>query len=115
MEDEQYLIQMPSDVKTRMELINGIGIKELITTAIAGGISLVVAYISFLIFKNYLIAVGIFAIATGGTFICVMKDKNNSSIAMMIRNVIRFYSNQKFFKYKYYRQEEQYENTKIYK
>ena len=40
MEEEQYQIQMPSDIKTRMELINGIGIKELITTGIAGGISL---------------------------------------------------------------------------
>ncbi len=99
MEEEQYQVQMPSDVKTRMELINGIGIKELITTGIAGGISLLIAYLYFLIFGGYMIAVGIFAVGTGGTFVMVMKDKHNTSIAGMIMNVINFYSKQKFYKY----------------
>ncbi len=99
MEEEQYQVQMPSDVKTRMELINGIGIKELITTGIAGGISLLIAYLYFLIFGGYMIAVGIFAVGTGGTFVMVMKDKHNTSIAGIIMNVINFYSKQKFYKY----------------
>lgn len=99
MEEEQYQIQMPSDVKTRMELINGIGIKELITTGIAGGISLLVAYLYFLIFGGYIIAVCVFAIGTGGTFVMVMKDKHNTSIAGMIGNIINFYKKQKFYKY----------------
>lgn len=99
MEDEKYQVQMPSDVKTRMELINGIGVKELITTGIAGGISLLVSYLYFLIFNNYIIAFGIFAVVTGGTFVMVMKDKHNTSIAGMIKNIISFYSKQKFYKY----------------
>lgn len=99
MEEEQYQIQMPSDVKTRMELINGIGIKELITTGIAGGISLLIAYLFFLIFGGYMIAVGIFAVGIGGTFVAVMKDKHNTSIAGMIGNIINFYSRQKYYKY----------------
>jgi len=99
MEEEQYQVQMPSDVKTRMELISGIGIKELITTGIAGGISLLIAYLYFLIFGGYMVAVGIFAVGTGGTFVMVMKDKHNTSIAGMIMNVINFYNKQKFYKY----------------
>ncbi len=99
MEEEQYQVQMPSDVKTRMELINGIGIKELITTGVAGGISLLIAYLYFLIFGGYMVAVGIFAVGTGGTFVMVMKDKHNTSIAGMIMNVINFYNRQKFYKY----------------
>lgn len=99
MEEEQYQVQMPSDVKTRMELINGIGIKELIITGIVGGISLLIAYLYFLIFGGYMIAVGIFAVGTGGTFVMVMKDKHNTSIAGMIMNVINFYNRQKFYKY----------------
>lgn len=99
MEEEQYQVQMPSDVKTRMELINGIGIKELIITGIIGGISLLIAYLYFLIFGGYMIAVGIFAVGTGGTFVMVMKDKHNTSIAGMIMNVINFYNRQKFYKY----------------
>lgn len=99
MEEEQYQVQIPSNVKTRMELINGIGIKELITTGIVGGISLLIAYLYFVIFGGYMISVGIFAIGTGGTFVMVMKDKHNTSIAGMTRNVIKFYNRQKFYKY----------------
>ena len=39
MDDERYQVSIPANVKIRTELINGIGIKELITTAIAGTIS----------------------------------------------------------------------------
>lgn len=99
MEEEQYQVHMPSDVKTRMELINGIGIKELITTGIVGAISLLIAYLYFLIFGGYIIAVGIFAVGTGGTFVMVMKDKHNTSIAGMIANMLNFYKKQKFYKY----------------
>ena len=99
MEEEQYQVHMPSDVKTRMELINGIGIKELITTGIAGAISLLVAYLFFLIFEGYIVAVGILAIGTGGTFVMVMKDKHNTSIAGMVANMINFHKKQKFYKY----------------
>ena len=71
MEDEKYQVQIPANVKIRTELINGIGIKELITTAIAGGF----------------------------TFIAVMKDKNNSCIASLIINIYKYLKGQKFYKY----------------
>ena len=40
MDDKRYQVNIPANVKIRTELINGIGIKELITTAIAGTISI---------------------------------------------------------------------------
>jgi len=50
-------------------------------------------------FHNYLIAVGIFGVITVLTFIAVMKDKHNTSIAMLIGNIIKFYNSQQYFKY----------------
>ena len=81
MEDEFYLIQIPGNIKLRMEVINGVGIKELIQTGIAGIISAIMAVILYGIFNNYLLSIGTFLAVTAVTFVAVMKDKNNSSIA----------------------------------
>lgn len=81
MEEEFYLIQIPGNIKLRMEIINGVGIKELIQTGIAGIISAIIAIIIHGITNNYLLSIGIFLAVTAITFIAVMKDKNNSSIA----------------------------------
>ena len=100
MEDEMYMISIPANVNLRLEIINGVGVKELIQTAIAGGVALVIAFIVNAIFKNYLVAVGLFFGITGATFVAVQKDKNNFSIAGMIFNIFNFYKNQRYFEYR---------------
>lgn len=99
MEDEKYQINIPANVKTRVELINGIGIKELMTTAIAGVISLFVDIPIYFITNNYLICIILFGIITGFTFIAVMKDKNNGCIADLIVNMYKYIKIQKFYEY----------------
>ena len=99
MEDEKYQVPIPANVKIRTELINGIGIKELITTAIAGVIAVFIALIFNALFNNYLIALGIWILITGATFISVMKDKYNTCIAELINNMIKFYQRQRIFNY----------------
>lgn len=99
MDDERYQVNIPANVKIRTELINGIGIKELITTAIAGGISIGIDLFLYMITKNYLICLIVFGIITGFTFIAVMKDKNNSCIADMIKNMYQFFRGQKYFEF----------------
>ena len=99
MEDERYQVNIPANVKIRTELINGIGIKELITTGIAGAISLFIDMLIYLITQNYLICLIFFGIVTGITFIAVMKDKNNGCIADMIINMFQFFKGQKFYEY----------------
>ena len=60
MEDEsRFQINMPANVKVRVEIINGIGIKEMITTAIAGVIAVFIALIFNTLFNNYLVALGL--------------------------------------------------------
>lgn len=99
MDDERYQVSIPANVKIRTELINGIGIKELITTAIAGTISIFIDLFIYAITKNYLICIIIFGVITGFTFIAVMKDKNNSCIADMVKNMCQFFKGQKYFEF----------------
>lgn len=99
MDDKRYQVNIPANVKIRTELINGIGIKELITTAIAGTISIFIDLFIYAITKNYLICIIFLGVVTGFTFIAVMKDKNNSCIADMIKNMYQFFKRQKYFEF----------------
>lgn len=98
-ENNSYKIQIPGAVKTRMEIFDGVGIPELIYTSIGAGVGLVIAMLIYQIFKNYIVALIIFAICSGGTFASVIKDRNGGSIAQTIKNVIIFIKSQKIFKY----------------
>ena len=99
MNEEKYQVDIPAQVKTRTELINGVGMKELMNTAIAGVISIVIAIFQYAIIPNYLISIIIFGLITGGTFVAVMKDKNNTSIAGLFINIYKFMKGQRFYKY----------------
>lgn len=99
MDDEKYQVQIPANVKVRTELINGIGIKELITTGIAGVIGLMIDIPIYLIIQNYFICIIVVGIIIGTTFIAVMKDKNNGCIADLIKNIYKHLKGQKYFKY----------------
>lgn len=98
-EDERYIIQIPGNIRIRMEVIPGVGIKELIQTIIAGAISAFIAVILNAIFKSYLLAIIFFLAVTSITFLLVMKDKNNNSMADIIVNIYKFYKKQRFYKY----------------
>ncbi len=98
-ENMNYKVQIPGNVKTRMEIFDGIGIPEIIYTAIGAGIGLLLAMLIYKICNNYVVALLIFAICSGGTFASVIKDKNGGSIAQTIKNVIIFIKSQKVFKY----------------
>ena len=76
-ENNIYTIQIPAPVKTRMEIINGVGIKEIIQTAIAGGIGLLIAYMVYLIKRIFILSFGIFAGILVFTFLITMKDNYN--------------------------------------
>ena len=100
MEDEsRFQINMPANVKVTLEIINRIRIKEMITTAIACIVAVFIALIFNTIFNNYLIALGIWIVITGATFISVMKDKYNTCIAELISNMFKFYQKQRVFHY----------------
>lgn len=98
-DNNMYVIQIPANVKTRMEIINGVGVKELIQTAIAGGIGIIIAYIVYLIKGVFLLSFGIVVGITILTFLITMKDKYNQSIAIWIGNMIKFFRSQRMYKF----------------
>lgn len=98
-QNNMYLIQIPANVKTRLEIINGVGIKELIQTIISGLVGLVIAYIVYLIKSVFILSFGIFAGITVLAFLITMKDKYNQSIAIWIGNMVKFYRSQRFYKF----------------
>lgn len=93
-------LEIPADVKTRFEFINGIGIKEGIITMIAFAISVVIGLIYKAIMGSFIGMIVIIFIITSGTFIMIMKDKNKQSVAEIIGNMIEFFKHQTFFEYK---------------
>lgn len=90
---------IPKNVTLRYEIVKGIGIKEIIYTGIATIIGVIIAYFINAITGNFLIASLIVAVLAGGTFILNIKDKNNQSILMIIQDIIKFYSAQKYYEY----------------
>ncbi|MBR0491889.1 MAG: hypothetical protein IJJ82_07620 [Clostridia bacterium] len=99
MNEENYKFSIPNNVKIRMEVINGVGIRELIETIVAGIISAVIAVIINAITNNYIISIGFFLLVTGATFVLVMRDKNNNSIAGIIFNIFKFFKGQRYFEF----------------
>ena len=80
MEDEsRFQINMPANVKVRVAVF--------------------IALIFNALFNNYLVALGIWIVITGGTFLAVMKDKYNTCIAELISNMFKFYQKQRVFYY----------------
>lgn len=100
MENNYKKFYIPKNVSTRFEIIKGIGIRELIHTGIATVIGIVIAIIVNEITNNFLLSMGIVAVLGGGAFILNIKDNNNQSVISMIKSVIRFYSIQKYYRYR---------------
>ncbi len=100
MEDNYNKFYIPKNVSTRFEIVKGIGIKELIHTGIATVIGIIIAMLINGITNNFLLSMGIIAVFGGGTFVLNIKDNNNQSVISMIRAIIRFYSIQKYYRYR---------------
>lgn len=100
MEDNYSKFYIPKNVSTRFEIIKGIGIRELIHTGIATVIGIIIAIIVNGITNNFLLSMGVVATFGGGTFVLNIKDNNNQSVISMIRAIIRFYSIQKYYRYR---------------
>lgn len=101
-ENKEYKLYVPSNVKTRLEFFNGFGISELISTGI---VALILLPISFIVYKlkgSFFIPVIIEFIGIAGTIMMTTKDMNNLCVISQIKLMIEFAKKQKKFEYKYY-------------
>lgn len=102
MEDKNYKLYIPTNVKTRLEFFKGYGIKELIITVIVLVALLPISFIVYKIRGDYLLPVVIEFIGVAGTVIAVTKDENNLCVISLIKFMSEFSKTQKEYRYKYY-------------
>ena len=98
--EENYTLDFPPNVKTRFELYNGLGIKEILITVVAGIVSLILSMLFKPIIKSSFIIILIVFIVSAGTLLGNMKDKGNQCIFGTIKNMFKFAKGQKYFSYK---------------
>lgn len=102
MEDKEYKLYIPSNVKTRIEFFKGYGVKELIQTIIVLVLLLPVSIIVYIVKESYLLPVVIEFIGVAGSVIATTKDENNLCVLNQIKYMIEFSKIQKQYRYKYY-------------
>lgn len=102
MEDKEFKLYIPTNVKTRLEFFKGFGVKELIMVVIVLVALLPVSFIVYAIKENYLLPVVIEFIGVAGAVIFTTKDDNNLCVVSQIKYMLEFSKIQKQYRYKYY-------------
>lgn len=102
MEDKEFKLYIPTNVKTRLEFFKGFGIKELIIAVIVLVGLLPISFAIYVIKDNYLLPVVIEFIGVAGTVMFTTKDDNNLCVVSQIKYMIDFSKIQKQYRYKYY-------------
>ena len=98
--DNKKKVKIPKQIRLKTELFIGFGMEELIKTLIVGAIAGVISYIFYRITGKTIIA----TLITIGTIvisvISLIKGNNNFSMVDTIKNIIKFETSQKKYKYK---------------
>ncbi len=100
MEEKQNNLYIPANIKTRLEIFNGFGMKELVTTIIVVTFSIPIIFMIYML-KGILISVICFFMITAGTVIANTKDGNNLCMIDQIKFIIRKSRMQKLYEYRY--------------
>ena len=102
MNNEEFKLYIPTNVKTRFEFFKGYGISELITTIIVFVSILPISLIIYKLNNNWLLPIVVEFIAVAGTVLATAKDENNLCVVSHIKFMIEFGKSQKTFMYKYF-------------
>ena len=101
MEEKQYDLYIPANIKTRLEFFKGYGVKELVITLSVMAFSIPIIFIIYKL-VNLLTAIIFLFVVVAGTIISITKDDNNLCVAKQIGYMIKNSEMQKKFKYVYY-------------
>lgn len=94
-------LYIPSNVKTRYEIFEGFGKKEIVQTLVAIAIIVLVAFLIYSINRSVSFLIVFILVGIAGSVMCVTKDKNNQSVLDQLKNMIHFAREQQKYKYKY--------------
>jgi len=97
--DNKKQVKIPRQIRLKTEFFIGFGMEELIKTLIVGAIAGVIAYIVYLITTQTILATLIVIGAIVVTVISLIKGNNNFSMVDTIKNIIKFETMQKEYRY----------------
>lgn len=96
---DKIMLNIPSQIRLKVELFDGYGVEELIKTLIVLGVSSIIAYIIYLctriVLMSTMLVIGSVVIAV----VFLTKNRNNFSMADNMMNIIKYELMQKRYKY----------------
>lgn len=99
MENTKKQVKIPRQIRLKTEFFVGFGMEELIKTLIVGAISGIVAYMFCLFTGKTIISTLIVIGAIVVSVVSLIKGNNNFSMVDTIKNIIKFETMQKEYKY----------------
>lgn len=93
-------LEVPTNVRTRIEFFSGYGLNELKSTSIALLIAIPIGILVNVLFKNLFVSILAIFIIISATVIFTIKDNHNQSVSKMIMHLIKFLKEQKNYQYK---------------
>lgn len=99
MNDKKKQVKIPRQIRLKTEFFVGFGMEELIKTLIVGAVSGIIAYMFYLFTGKTIVATLIVIGAIVVSVVSLIKGSNNFSMVDTIKNILKFETMQKYYKY----------------
>lgn len=99
MAQDKVQVKIPRQIRLKTEFFIGFGMEELIKTLIVGAVAGVIAYILYKITNQTILATLLVIGAIVVAVISLVKGNNNFSMIDMIKNIVKYESMQKEYRY----------------
>lgn len=97
--NKKQQVKIPRQIRLKTEFFVGFGMEELIKTLIVGVISGIVAYLFYLFTGKTIVATLIVIGAIVVSVVSLIKGNNNFSMVDTIKNILKFETMQKEYRY----------------
>lgn len=99
MAQDKVQVKIPRQIRLKTEFFIGFGMEELIKTLIVGAVAGVIAYILYKITNQTILATLLVIGAIVVAVISLVKGNNNFSMIDMIKNIVKYETIQKEYRY----------------
>ena len=99
MAQDKVQVKIPRQIRLKTEFFIGFGMEELIKTLIVGAVAGVIAYILYKITNQTILATLLVIGAIVVAVISLVKGNNNFSMIDIIKNIVKYETMQKEYRY----------------
>ena len=99
MAQDKVQVKIPRQIRLKTEFFIGFGMEELIKTLIVGAVAGVISYILYKITNQTILATLLVIGAIVVAVISLVKGNNNFSMIDMIKNIVKYETMQKEYRY----------------